>query len=147
MPVQAAAWRGFSERLPYRKHPFKTLVEACKRPYNDRKRRCLKMSSDFIVGVADLQKRLSPIFTENKVSKAAIFGSYARDEQQSGSDIDFLVKFESDASLLDLGGLFEDLKDALQTDIDIVTCAALENDQTEFAKNVLREARVIYDAN
>jgi hypothetical protein len=58
-----------------------------------------------------------------------------------------LVEFERGASLLNLGCLFEDLKETLQMDVDIVTYAGLKNGETEFAENVLREAQVIYDAN
>jgi predicted nucleotidyltransferase len=105
------------------------------------------MPSDAIAGLGQLQKSLPPIFAENKVIKAAVFGSYARGEQTAGSDVDFLVEFARGASLLNLGGLFEDLRDALRVDVDIVTYASLENDNTEFAKNILREAKVIYDAN
>jgi predicted nucleotidyltransferase len=105
------------------------------------------MPLDLDTGVAQLQKSLSPIFAENRVIKAAVFGSYARGERRAGSDIDFLVEFERGASLLNLGGLFEDLKDALQMDVDIVTYAGLKKGETEFAENVLREAKVIYDAN
>jgi predicted nucleotidyltransferase len=102
---------------------------------------------DFDAGIAQLQKSLSPIFAENRVLKAAVFGSYVRGERRDDSDIDFLVEFERGASLLNLGGLFEDLKEILQTDVDIVTYAGLKKSETEFAENVLREAKVIYDAN
>jgi predicted nucleotidyltransferase len=42
-----------------------------------------------------------------------VFGSVARGENDSNSDIDFLVDLESGRSLLDLGGLQRDLEELL----------------------------------
>jgi len=39
-----------------------------------------------------------------KVRVAGIFGSYVRGEERADSDLDVLAVFDSDASLLDLGG-------------------------------------------
>ena len=50
-----------------------------------------------------------------------VFGSVARGDADSGSDIDFLVDMEPDRSLFDLGGLLMDLKALLKRDIDVVT--------------------------
>ena len=43
-------------------------------------------------------------------SNIRIFGSVARGDQQSDSDVDFLVDFEPGRSLLDLTGLWLDLE-------------------------------------
>ncbi len=54
-----------------------------------------------------------------------MFGSVARGEAGEGSDLDILVDPEQDRSLLDLGGLLMDLRDALGCDVDVVTRAGL----------------------
>jgi hypothetical protein len=54
-----------------------------------------------------------------------VFGSVARGEAGEGSDLDILVDPEQDRSLLDLGGLLMDLRDALGCDVDVVTRAGL----------------------
>jgi predicted nucleotidyltransferase len=54
-----------------------------------------------------------------------VFGSIARGEQRSGSDVDLLVAFEPDRSLLDLGGLIADLEDLLGCPVDVVTVEEL----------------------
>lgn len=54
-----------------------------------------------------------------------IFGSVARGEDRPGSDIDFLVAFTEDASLLDEIGLRLALTDLLQVDVDLVADDAL----------------------
>ncbi|MFC1603767.1 nucleotidyltransferase family protein [Planctomycetota bacterium] len=50
-----------------------------------------------------------------------VFGSAARGEAGTDSDIDFLVELEPDRTLFDLGALVMDLQDLLDRKIDIVT--------------------------
>ena len=54
-----------------------------------------------------------------------VFGSVARGEASSGSDIDVLVDMDPGRSLLDLGGLLMDLQDLLGTRVHVVTENAL----------------------
>ena len=49
-----------------------------------------------------------------------VFGSTARGEARSGSDVDFLVEMEPDRSLLDLGNLLLDFQDMLGREVDVV---------------------------
>ena len=50
-----------------------------------------------------------------------VFGSVARGEADSDSDVDFLVEMESGRSLLDLDGLLMELQELLGCQVDIVT--------------------------
>ena len=50
-----------------------------------------------------------------------IFGSVSRGEEKEGSDIDFLVRFENDRSLLDHVGLIQDLAALLGVKVDVVS--------------------------
>jgi predicted nucleotidyltransferase len=50
-----------------------------------------------------------------------VFGSVARGEADSESDVDFLVEMEAKRSLLDLGGLLMELQDLLGCRVDVVT--------------------------
>jgi predicted nucleotidyltransferase len=50
-----------------------------------------------------------------------VFGSVARGEERSDSDIDFLVEMESHRSLLDQVGLIQDLEDLLGRKVDVAT--------------------------
>ena len=50
-----------------------------------------------------------------------IFGSVARGEDASDSDVDFLVDLEPGRNLLDLGGLLMDLQQLLGRPVDVVT--------------------------
>jgi predicted nucleotidyltransferase len=66
-----------------------------------------------------------------------IFGSLARGEMQSNSDIDFLVEFEEQCSLFDQGGLLMDLQDLLNCKVDIVDEQAMH---PRFREQVLKES-------
>ena len=50
-----------------------------------------------------------------------VFGSVARGEEDSASDVDFIVDMEPGKRLLDLGGLLMDLQELLGCSVDIVT--------------------------
>ena len=55
-----------------------------------------------------------------------VFGSVARGEDTFGSDIDLLVDFDHSASLFDMGGLLEDLKELLAPHhVDLVSTGGL----------------------
>jgi uncharacterized protein len=69
-----------------------------------------------------------------------VFGSVARQENTSSSDIDFLVKLRPGCSLFDLGGLVMDLQDLLGCEVDVVTDDALK---PRIRSRVLAEARSI----
>ncbi len=66
-----------------------------------------------------------------------VFGSVARGEADSKSDIDILVDMEPGRSLFDLGGLLMDLQDLLGHDVDIVTERGLRE---HIRERVLKEA-------
>ncbi len=60
-----------------------------------------------------------------RASRVRLFGSVARGEARPDSDIDFLVDFEPDASLLDQVGLIHDLHDLLGVEVDVVSSGGL----------------------
>jgi len=60
------------------------------------------------------------IAARHGVSSISVFGSVARGEPGSRSDVDFLVEFEPGRSLGDLVTLWEDLESALGCPVDIV---------------------------
>ncbi len=66
-----------------------------------------------------------------------IFGSVARGEADSESDIDFLVNMEPGRSLLDLCGLLIDLEELLGRKVDVVTEKGLRD---RIRERVLKEA-------
>ncbi|MEI7669953.1 MAG: nucleotidyltransferase family protein [Pseudomonadota bacterium] len=59
------------------------------------------------------------------IENVRVFGSVARGEESEASDIDFLVKLLPETSLLDLAGMWGDLKELLGTKVDIVSEATI----------------------
>ncbi|MDW7683804.1 MAG: nucleotidyltransferase family protein [Bacillota bacterium] len=86
-----------------------------------------------------------PIFKRNGVKSAYIFGSFARGDQTDESDIDFLIEYAPQAkkSLLVRARIINELKDALQRDVDVATENSL---LPSIRRNVLNERSVIYEA-
>jgi predicted nucleotidyltransferase len=83
-----------------------------------------------------------PILKQYGVEKAAIFGSYARGNQNQDSDIDILIEYAPSArkSLLIRAKIIDELKKALKRDVDVVTEKSLSR---FFRDEVLREKKVI----
>ena len=66
-----------------------------------------------------------------------VFGSVAKHEADSASDIDLLVEMEPERSLLDLGWLLMDLRELLGCQVDVVTEKGLRG---RIRERVLSEA-------
>ncbi|MBI4393265.1 MAG: nucleotidyltransferase domain-containing protein [Euryarchaeota archaeon] len=76
--------------------------------------------------IAALRGVLVPVLRRQGVRKAALFGSVARGDATSSSDIDVLVELGSDASLLDLATLKLELEEAAGRRVDVVEYASIK---------------------
>ena len=61
--------------------------------------------------------------------RIGIFGSYARREETTNSDIDILVKFKETLSLLDLAKIHRELSLILGKEVDLVTESSVKNER------------------
>ncbi|MGX8703532.1 MAG: nucleotidyltransferase family protein, partial [bacterium] len=69
--------------------------------------------------VEEIKRRVLPIARKYELSAVYLFGSYARGEATSDSDIDLLVDLRgSTVRGLDIGALYNDLRDALEKELD-----------------------------
>ena len=68
---------------------------------------------------------ISRIVTQYGGRNIRLFGSAARGEATTSSDLDILIELEKDRSLLDLIAMEQDLEDVLGCNVDIVTEAGL----------------------
>ena len=83
------------------------------------------------------------------ITKVGIFGSHARGEAHSDSDIDVLIDYDSssDDFLDDLDNFMEDFESAVHCKIDYVTLFGLQNSGNEnFKQEVLKDVKWIYTA-
>lgn len=77
------------------------------------------------------------VASKRGASNVRVFGSVARGEADSKSDIDLLVDLEPGRSLFDLGGLLMDLQELLGQKVDLVTERGLRE---RIRERVLKEA-------
>jgi len=91
----------------------------------------------------ELKRQIEPILKASGVTFAAIFGSVARGEETSASDIDILIHPPKDRkfSLYDLIGLETELKEKLKQDVDLVTEQGISKHMKAF---VMRDLQPLY---
>ena len=69
--------------------------------------------------------RILIILKKHDVKRASLFGSIVREEMTDQSDIDILIEFEGDKSLLDLAALKRELEETLKCKVDVLTYNSL----------------------
>jgi predicted nucleotidyltransferase len=70
--------------------------------------------------IQEIKEKITPILQRYGIKKAAIFGSLAKGEAKTSSDVDILVEIKSDMSLLDFIGIKIELEEALKMKVDLV---------------------------
>lgn len=105
---------------------------------------------DRIYAVEEISDIVTPILKRYGVSRAYLFGSYARGEALPDSDIDLRIDGGKIRSMFGLGGLYSDLAKALKKPVDLVTTEALNHranvQRTEkFRANMKEDEKLIYE--
>jgi len=90
-----------------------------------------------------MTQMLAEYFKTQPVLKAWLFGSYSRGEERPDSDVDILVTLDHSQPVgLKFFGMYEDLKELLGRNVDLVT----ESSLAPFArKSVERDRQLIYE--
>ena len=99
--------------------------------------------SDFPIDIP--HERLADFCRKHGVKRLALFGSVLRDDFRPDSDVDFLVEFLPGVrySLLDLGGMWVELRGIVGREVDLKTPLDLSR---YFRDQVMRESRTLYAA-
>ena len=81
----------------------------------------------FRMSTKTMTKMIAEYFKTQPVLKAWLFGSFARGEETSESDVDLLVEFDKNAriSLMKHAGMIVDLEQRLNRPIDLVVDGTL----------------------
>ena len=90
--------------------------------------------------IEQIKRTIVPILQRYDVMRAAIFGSFVRGEMQETSDLDILVEFKGEKSLLDLSGLKIALEELLGQKMDVLTYDSLH---PLLKESILSEQEVI----
>lgn len=80
----------------------------------------------YIMEFAEIKEAIMPVLKKHKVTKAGIFGSYAKNMATDKSDIDILVELTYPMSLLDFIGIKLELENILKKSVDLVEYKAIK---------------------
>jgi predicted nucleotidyltransferase len=83
------------------------------------------------------REQILQIAASHGAQNVRLFGSTARGDFRSDSDVDLLVDLEPDRSLFDLSGLLIELQELLGCEVDVVTERGL---RPRIREAVLRDA-------
>lgn len=73
------------------------------------------------MSIEEIQQKITPILKQAGVIRSSVFGSVARGEATSDSDVDILVELPKDSDLFDLIDLENKLEKALDKKVDVIT--------------------------
>jgi hypothetical protein len=89
-------------------------------------------------GLKGKREEILRIAAKHGARNVRVFGSVARGEADAQSDIDLLVEFEPDRSLLDHAALWLELQDLLGCNVDVVSEGGVK---ARIRERVLAEAQ------
>jgi len=104
-----------------------------------------------IYTIDQIKERVAPVALKYRLPAVYLFGSYARGEATETSDVDILVDRTGTElqGMFAMGGLYDDLSEAVGKSIDLVTTGVLSQESTKertpwFVENLKRERIKIY---
>jgi len=72
------------------------------------------------MNIEEIKQKITPILDRYGVKRADVFGSVARGEERSNSDIDILVEFKKAPSLVRFIKMENELQEVLNKKVDMV---------------------------
>ncbi len=90
----------------------------------------------------ELKAIIAPIAERYDVERVSLFGSRARGDNTADSDYDFCIIPNKEMSLIELSSFLLDLKDALDSEVDIVCEDSIDQ---EFLGHISVDRRVLYE--
>jgi len=87
--------------------------------------------------------RVEPICRANGITRLLLFGSLARGEATSSSDVDLIADLPSEATLLDLVRIERELSSALGMEVDLLTQDSIS---PYIRERIADDIRVLYEA-
>ncbi len=97
-----------------------------------------------IYSVDEFQSRITPIAMKYGVERVYLFGSYARGNATSKSDVDLRVDRGNLRGMLALSGMRIDICNILSKNVDLLTTGSLDDD---FRKKISGDEVLLYNRN
>lgn len=94
-----------------------------------------------LMNIKNIKQKITPILSRYNVKSASVFGSAARGEARSDSDVDVLIELHEPLGLFKLAKLNYELEDALGKKVDLVKKNAIK---PSFKESILQNAIYVY---
>jgi len=94
-----------------------------------------------MIDINTISEEIKPILMQYDVKFAGVFGSYARGDEKSSSDIDILVDFNKPISFVDFFNMKESVSQKLEKEVDIVS---LKSVVPYFKDYINKDLKIIY---
>ena len=91
--------------------------------------------------IGDLRSSILRVTRKHGARNVSVFGSFARNEQRTSSDVDLLVDFPAGTTLLDHVGLIVELEETLKRKVDVLTYDGISR---YLRDRILSEARPLF---
>ena len=104
----------------------------------------MQVYSKKIYTIEEIEEKLRPVFDSNGVTKAILFGSYAKGEQTEDSDIDLVVATEDYVRGFAFCEIASDVIDCLDKDVDLICMKSVIPNGRAYIE-IKETGRVIYE--
>lgn len=95
-----------------------------------------------IVSIDYIKNIVENVARQYGVKKVFLFGSYAKNNATTNSDIDLLIEKGKPMSLLDLSGMRMQFEDRLKIPVDLVTTDGIKG---ELSEDILKTEVLLYE--
>jgi len=100
---------------------------------------------DTVLTLDEISNIINPLVKPYPVKRVIIFGSYAREENNFGSDVDLIIDSEGQLSDFDYFGIIGDIVKAMPIKVDVFEMDEIKKPSKMF-DSIITEGRVIYEA-
>ncbi len=94
--------------------------------------------------INQIQSMITPIFEQNDISKAILFGSYAKGIADDNSDIDICVDSQGKLKGFDFIGVIEDIRSLLAKEVDLIDITHIERN-SKIEREIVDTGVTIYE--
>lgn len=94
-----------------------------------------------IYSIDEIKNIVAPIAKQYGVERVYLFGSYARGQANETSDLDFRIDRGTLRGLFALGGLYCDLEEVFDKELDLLTTGSLDQ---SFLNRIAKEEILVY---
>lgn len=97
---------------------------------------------DYIYNISEIKDMIKDIASNYGVERVILFGSYAKGDATSSSDIDLRIDKGKIRDYIELSSFSLELEKRLNKNVDVLTTGSLSE---KFLKNISKEEVVIYE--